>query len=125
MLSQMISDHRRAQIMGNKEEKRTLARQLGNEGQKLIQVKQSRLAEEKKRDMAEIARCNDYSAAWNAQRDQQADMQRQRAFAAAEENRRLAENKRRNEFAAKVRTDMKEEFDIAKSKHKIQSGIIR
>ena len=69
--------------------------------------------------MAEIRRCNDYSAAWNAQRDEQADLKRQRAMAAAEENRRLAENKRRNEFAAKVRIDMKEEVDIARSKHKI------
>ena len=40
-------------------------------------------------------------------------------MAAAEENRRLAENKRRSEFSAKVRIDMKEEVDIAKGKHKI------
>ena len=46
-------------------------------------------------------------------------------MAAAAENQRLAENKRRNEMAARIRTDLKEEFDVARAKHKIQSGIIR
>ena len=52
-------------------------------------------------------------------------MRRQQAMAAAEENRRLAENKRRNEMAARVRVDLKEETDITRNKYKIQSGIIR
>ena len=46
-------------------------------------------------------------------------------MAAAAENQRLAENKRRNEMAARIRTDLKEEFDVARAKHKLQSGIIR
>ena len=52
-------------------------------------------------------------------------MKRQRAMAAAEENRRLAENKRRNEMAARIRSDLKEETDITRARYKIQSGIIR
>jgi hypothetical protein len=31
----MISDHRRAHLMGNKQEKKSAARQLGAEGQQL------------------------------------------------------------------------------------------
>ena len=60
-----------------------------------------------------------------AQQDAEAAVKRQRAMAAAAENMRLAENKRRNEMAAKVRIDMKEEMDVARARHKIQSGIIR
>ena len=43
----------------------------------------------------------------------------------AAENMRLAELKRRNEIAARVRIDMKEETDVTRNKYKIQSGIIR
>ena len=52
----MISDHRRATLIGNKEEKRGMARKFGNEGAQLIQIKQNRAAEDRKRDLAEIRR---------------------------------------------------------------------
>ena len=44
---------------------------------------------------------------------------------AAQENVRLAENRRRNEMAARIRTDLREEVEVTRAKHKIQSGIIR
>ena len=46
-------------------------------------------------------------------------------MAMAEENKLLAENKRRQALAERVRTDLKEETDITRSKYKIQSGLIR
>ena len=46
-------------------------------------------------------------------------------MASAQENQRMAENRRRNEMAARIRTDLKEEFEVSRAKHKIQSGIIR
>ena len=46
-------------------------------------------------------------------------------MAAAEENRRNAELRKRNEFAARVRTELKEETDITRAKYKLQSDIIR
>ena len=60
-----------------------------------------------------------------AAQDQEAAGKRARAMAAAEENRILAENKRRNEMAARIRVDLKEEVDVTRARHKIQSGIIR
>ena len=59
----MISDHRRATLIGNKEEKRGIARKFGNEGAQLIQIKQNRAAEDRKRDLAEIRRNEQLSAA--------------------------------------------------------------
>ena len=58
--SQMMSDHRRAQIMGNKDEKRHIARRLGDEGQQLLQVKKNREFVERERDMAETRRMHSY-----------------------------------------------------------------
>ena len=40
-------------------------------------------------------------------------------MAAAAENRLLAEQKRRNEFAARVRVDLKEETEVTRNKYKI------
>ena len=42
--------------MGNRSEKRVIAKQLGAEGQQLIEIKQNRLQEERKRDLAETRR---------------------------------------------------------------------
>lgn len=50
---QKISAHRQATLLGSKEERRTVARQLGSEGRQLLDLKQNRLVEERKRDMAE------------------------------------------------------------------------
>ena len=50
----MISDHRRATLIGNKQEKRGVARQFGQEGAQLVQMKQNRAVEERKRDLAEV-----------------------------------------------------------------------
>ena len=60
-----------------------------------------------------------------AAQDQQAAVQRNRAAAMAAENMQLAELKRRNEIAARVRVDMKEQTDITRAKYKLQSNIIR
>ena len=73
----MISDHRRAQIMGNKQEKRTLAAQLGNDGRDLLEQKRNRQAEERKRDMAETRRCQERASAQAAMMDQQQAAKRQ------------------------------------------------
>ena len=62
----MISDHRRVQIMGDKQEKRVAAKQLGKEGQNLLNIKQNRLQEEKKREQAEIRRCEERQSAMAA-----------------------------------------------------------
>ena len=73
----MISDHRRAQIMGNKQEKRVLQTQLGNDGKQMLAAKRNREAEERKRDMAETRRCQERAAAQNAMFDQQMANKRQ------------------------------------------------
>ena len=46
-------------------------------------------------------------------------------MSAASENVRLGENKRRNDMCARIRVDLKEEVEVTRAKHKIQSGIIR
>ena len=43
--------------MGNKQERKVLASQLGNDGRELLAAKQNRMAEERKRDLAETRRC--------------------------------------------------------------------
>ena len=65
----MISDHRRAQIMGNKQERKVLATQLGNDGKQLLEAKQNRQAEERKRDLAETRRCQERASAQAAMFD--------------------------------------------------------
>ena len=121
----MISDHRRATLIGNKQEKRGVARQFGQEGAQLVQMKQNRAVEERKRDLAEVRQMHARQAAQGAAQDEYAANRRQQAVAAAAENRLLAEQKRRNEFAARVRIDLKEETEVTRNKYKIQSGIIR
>ena len=46
-------------------------------------------------------------------------------MAGAEENRRLAENARRQQMSERIRVDLKEEVDITRAKYKLQSGLIR
>ena len=46
-------------------------------------------------------------------------------MAAAAENNRMAELRRRQEMAERIRVDLKEEIDVTRAKHKLQSGIIR
>ena len=53
--------------MGNKEEKRGAARNLGTEGQQLLQIKRNREAEERKRDLAETRRMQERQGAQAAQ----------------------------------------------------------
>ena len=66
-----------------------------------------------------------YQAAAASIRDQDMEAKRQRAMAMAAENRILAENKRRQQIAERVRVDLREETEITRAKYKIQSGIIR
>ena len=65
------------------------------------------------------------SAADFQRQDDQAAQRRAQARAAAEENRRMAELKRRIEFSEQVKDKMKQEMNIQKSKHTIQSSLIR
>ena len=46
-------------------------------------------------------------------------------MAGAEENRRLAELKRRTQMCDRIRGDLKEEVDVTRAKYQIQSSIIR
>ena len=55
--------------MGNKEEKKQLARQLGNEGQQLMQVKKKQEFVMQQRDQEETRRMYSYQAAQAASRD--------------------------------------------------------
>ena len=49
--------------MGDKQEKRVAAKQLGRDGQSMLEVKQNRLQDEKKREQAEIRRCQQRQSA--------------------------------------------------------------
>lgn len=58
--------------MGNKAEKKAVAKDYGAQGQQLIQVKQNRLHEERKRDLAETQQCQQRQNANFAAMDEQA-----------------------------------------------------
>ena len=55
--------------MGNKQERKVLANQLGNDGRELLAAKQNRQAEERKRDLAETRRCQERASAQAAMFD--------------------------------------------------------
>ena len=58
--------------MGNREEKRLFGKQLHSESQHLLQIKQSRAVEERKRDIADGQDMHRHAAAAGAARDYEA-----------------------------------------------------
>ena len=59
MFIQAIHEHRRIQNFGSKDEQKKLARRYNNECNFQLDMKQSRLKEEVKRDTFETERCQD------------------------------------------------------------------
>ena len=98
--------------MGDKFEKRQVAKQLGAEGQMLLNLKQSRQEQERQRDQFETYKCQQRQQQdWSkAQADQEA--KRAQARAIAEENRRMAEMKKANQVSSRVNQDMQEQMNI-------------
>ena len=111
--------------MGNKEEKKQLAKQLGTEGQQLMNVRKKQDFVMRERDLDETRRMHTYQAAAAEKRANNQAMLRQQAAAATADNVRLAENQRRNQICERVRVDLKEETEITRNKYKIQSSMIR
>ena len=77
------------------------------------------------REAFEYQRNVQHSAAAYSMQDQAQAQQRARAMQIAAENRQMAELKRRNELADRVKDNMKQEMDVKRSKHLIQSTTIR
>ena len=102
-----------------------LAKKLGEEGQALVQMRQARKAEESLRSAYEDQRMYQKAAAdWNRQ-DQAQAQKRAQAMAMAEENRRVAELKKRQKFAEQVKDNIIQEKNIKQNKYTIQSSQVR